>query len=68
MKNLSILLVALSALALAGCGADGGTTPAQDAAFKKGDKTAIKPPPAGANQAASDFHSSIDDGPKPGGK
>ena len=68
MKTLSLLILASATLALVGCGADSGTTPEQDAAFKKGDKSAIKPPPPGANSAPADFHSSINDGPKPGEK
>ena len=68
MKTLPLLILAVAPLTLLGCGADSGTTPAQDAAFKKGDKSAIKGPPPGANVAPPDFHSSINDGPKPGQK
>ncbi|RYG27853.1 hypothetical protein EON81_29485 [bacterium] len=66
MKNLSFLVLASTTLALAGCGADSGITPEQDAAFKKGDKSAIKGPPPGGNAAPKDFKSSINDGVKPG--
>ena len=67
MKTLFLLILASAALALVGCGADSGTTPEQDAAFKKGDKSAIKGPPPGANEKPADFKSSINDAPKPGG-
>ncbi len=67
MKNLSLLILAAAALGAAGCGAGDNTTEAENKAFKSGDKSAVKPPPAGANSAPSDFKSSINDGPKPGG-
>ncbi len=60
MKTLTSLLAA--SLALMGCGADSNTTAAQDAAFKKGDKSAITPPPPDANKPSSDFKSSIPSG------
>ena len=62
MKSLAGPLVLAASLALAGCGADSGTTAAQDAAFKKGDKSAVAPPPADANKPSADFKSSIPSG------
>ena len=59
MKKHLILLTVATALAAVGCGAGDNATESENKAFKTGDKSAIKPPPPGANVAPPGFKSSL---------
>lgn len=60
----TFLFIAIASLALMGCGADSGTTPDQNAAFKSGAKPNITIPPD-ANKPPANFKSSLDNGSGP---
>lgn len=68
-KNLTLILVAVSAVLTVGCGSDSGnTTKAEEETFKSGEKPTVTIP-EGANKPPANFKSSLDNGsgPKPGG-
>lgn len=64
-SSVFLALTATALLAVAGCGSETGTTPAEEATFKEGKKPVVNIPPD-ANKPPANFKSSLDFGGTPG--